>query len=142
MIRWTKVRSARQLSRDLKVKQQVLKFRMKGTRLREHNGAVEGSLWHGLNPISLAHLDPRQNKAGVRTRLLQVKGAFIARMKSGKEVVFKRRGKGRLPIDKQEAPINEQAMQTLENGVFDTREFEAQFYNTFEAELKWRTNSI
>jgi hypothetical protein len=59
-----------------------------------------GRIWWGLSPVSLALLSPRRSASGVRAGPVSVAGGF---MPGGdyKRSVFKRRGRERLPIDKQ-----------------------------------------
>jgi hypothetical protein len=70
-----------------------------------------------------------------------VDGGFIASGKRGGRQVFKRKGRARLPIEKQRAEIEPKANTFLESKVVKAAEFEAQFFKTFEHELKWRTQT-
>jgi hypothetical protein len=67
-----------------------------------------------------------------------VKGAFIAEMRGGTAHVFKRQGTARLPIDKQEAEIEQTSDRFIQHDALGA-EFEAQFFKVFEHELKWQT---
>jgi hypothetical protein len=74
---------------------------------RNRSGDIASMAWAvdvSGDPVALVAYPHRQTSRGVSvevnrgTRTL-VKGAFVARMKSGHEGVFRRRGKARLPIE-------------------------------------------
>ena len=135
----------RGLSQHLAVQQKVIRRRLKSFRLQRKAGGSEITVWYGLDPIALIYLKAKQNKrpgGGVRAYGGRfVKSAFIAAGKNGKEQVFKRRGKARLPVDKQRADIEDKAGTYIEDQLVGTAEFEARFFKTFEHELQWRTRT-
>lgn len=59
-----------------------------------------GRVWWGLSPVSLSLLSPRRSAGGVRAGPVTVAGGFMPGGSFGK-TVFKRTGRGRLPIEKQ-----------------------------------------
>lgn len=123
-------KAARELSKDLRVSLDVLRYRMKSLKAGGYNqGAHKARVWFGLNPLALKHLGPRQVAKGVKAGPLYVKGAFMA-----KGQVFKRLGRKRLPIDQVTYPIRRPADETLE-GVISDSGFERRFLDTFEREL-------
>jgi len=82
---------------------------------------LEAKLVARGRPISVMRLGARQTKAGVVYRgpggMVLIRSAFIATMpRARRPAVFKRRGKPRLPIDKQFGPSV--ARLVLERGIF------------------------
>lgn len=139
MAAWVRTRSIKGLSTKLKVQQKVIRRRLRSIKARNTPGGAEVSVWYGLNPLALIHLQARQNGRGVRASGGRfVESAFIP--KSGKvKQVFKRVGKGRLPLEKQTAEIQDDAERFLEDGLLNSSAFESQFFKTFDHELKWQT---
>ena len=134
MSKWLSVRSTKGLSNELALSQKIIRRRLKNTNVVAAGGGYSIRLWHGLNDISLIHLNPRQNKTGVTASKRKVAGAFISRSKNQ---VFKRSGKSRLPLEKQVDVIKSKADAFIESGVFDAREFEEMFLKNLEHEIKW-----
>lgn len=128
---WLKRKAARELSNELRVGADVLRYRMRTLR-RGGGGARDAALWFGLNPIALTHLDPREVARGVRGGPAYVKGGFIA-----KGQAFKRKGRARLPIERAEFPIQQKADAVLDS-IVDGAEFQRRFLDTFERELTKR----
>lgn len=142
MASWVRTRSARGLSGELAIQQKIVRRRIKSARLQRQGDGASVKVWYGLNPISLIWLQPRQSGAGVKAAGGRfVDGGFISQGKRGGRQVFKRKGKARLPIEKQRAEIEPKAAGFLESRVLKAAEFEAQFFKTFEHELKWRTQT-
>lgn len=140
MAAWLKAKSVRDLSPHLGIQQKVLRRRLKSFRLGRNRDGSEITVWYGLDPIALIYLQARQTKAGVKASGGRfVRGGFIARGRGGNEQVFKREGKGRLPIEKQTAGIKDRAETYIEDRLLGTDEFDAQFLKFFTHELKWRT---
>lgn len=132
MARWLQVRTTKGLSAELQIQQKVIRRRLKKTNIVATSGGFAIKLWYGLNDVSLIHLGARETKKGVTAGKRKVDGAFIA-----KGQVFKRTGRARLPIEKQVVVIQKQANDYLENAI-DEAAFDAQFFKTFEHELKWQ----
>lgn len=96
--------------------------------IREQSGKV----WFGFNPISAGRLDPQQTSSGVTADGFQFPGAFVVDSLEGN--VFKRRGRGRLPIDKQEVTIAEKAEIEVRQIASHVGE---QFMKSFKNQLQW-----
>ena len=128
MAGWLRRKSAREVSNELRIGLDVLRYRIRTLR-RGGGGDRSASLWFGLNPIALTHLNPREVARGVKGGPAYVKGGFLA-----KGQAFKRRGKARLPIERATLPIQEQADKALD-AVVAGIEFERRFLDTFEREL-------
>ncbi|WP_284266131.1 hypothetical protein [Roseicyclus amphidinii] len=97
-------------------------------------------LWVGLNdlPVRAFKGAPRRTASGVNAAGRSFPGAFIGTGKdSGVRIVFRRRGRKRLPIFAETVPIQETAGDILENEVMsETAEF---LMRTFRNELRART---
>lgn len=132
MARWLQTRTTKGLSAELQIQQKIIRRRLKKTNIVTTADGYAIKLWYGLNDISLIHLGARETKKGVTAGKRKVDGAFIA-----KGQVFKRTGKARLPIEKQVVTIQKQANDYLE-GAISQSDFDAQFFKTFEHELKWQ----
>lgn len=142
MATWLRSISAKGLSKELAIQQKVLRRRLKLFRLHRNGNGAEIKVWYGLDPIAMVYMQPRQNKKGVRAyggRFVQ--SGFIAAGSNGNRQVFKRRGKERLPVDKQRADIVDKASIYIEDNLLGTEQFEAQFFKIFEHELQWRTQT-
>jgi hypothetical protein len=140
MASWLRSKSVKGLSQALTIQQKVIRRRLKSFRLQRRAGGSEITVWYGLDPIALINLQAKKSGAGVRAYGGRfVKSAFIAPGANGTKQVFKRRGKARLPIDKQRADIEDKASTYIEDQLVGTAEFEARFFKTFEHELQWRT---
>lgn len=141
MAAWLRGKSVKGLSQELAIGQKVMRRRLKSFRLTSRPGGGSITVWYGLDPIALIYLNAKQNKSGVTAMGGRfVKSGFIAPVRGGRQV-FKRRGKARLPIDKQRAEIQDKANVYLEDQLIGTEEFEARFFTIFERELKWRTQT-
>lgn len=138
MAAWLRSKSVKGLSEHLAIQQKVMRRRLKSFRLTRLAQGGQITVWYGLDPIALIYLNARQNKSGVAAMGGRfVASGFIAPTKGGRQV-FKRRGKARLPIDKQRAEIQDKANTYIEDRLVGTEEFEARFFTIFERELKWR----
>lgn len=141
MAAWLRAKSVKGLSQELAIGQKVMRRRLKSFRLTSRPGGGQVTIWYGLDPIALIYLNAKQTKKGVSAmggRFVQ--SGFIAPVKGGRQV-FKRRGKDRLPIDKQRAEVKDKADIYIEDRLIGTEEFEARFFTIFERELKWRTQT-
>lgn len=130
--RWLRTQVLRTSSNVVSVSQRNFRKRV-FLRIDKKN---HGSVWVGLNPINLSFLSPRQTRRGVRARSIFRQSAFI--MPSG--AVMKRKGKARLPIEKQALPIAEALEGILQNKVFNSNNVARVFMKEFESNLQWRIN--
>ncbi|WP_441228012.1 phage tail protein [Tardiphaga sp. 20_F10_N6_6] len=140
MAAWLKTRSIRGLSQALEIQQKLLRRRLKTFKLRKSGDGQSITVWYGLDQIALIYMRPKKRARGVSADGNRyVPGGFIAKGRNGAQQVFKRRGKERLPLDKETAAIQDQANTFLEDKLIGAQEFETQFMKVFERELKWRT---
>lgn len=131
---WLRTRAYRGLAPELDIPIKVLRRRLKTFALKTSPDGTQMTLWFGLNPIGLIYLGARQTRKGVTAGKRKVPGGFIA-----KGQVFKRTGKGRLPIEKQAASVQDQAQDWIENELLGDADIERRFFQVFESELRWRT---
>lgn len=139
MAAWIRTRSARGLSAHLKLQQKIIRRRLKSFRAVKTADGYQIKVWYGLDPVALIHMGARKTKTGVTASGHKRDGAFIASGKGGRQV-FKRRGSGRLPIEKQTLNIGDTGHEYLEK-MADSAQFTEQFFKFFEHELKWRTQT-
>lgn len=146
MGRWLRTRGVRELSSLLKIKQKILRGRIKAFGLQGGIGnrthAAGAKVWFGLRPISLMRLNARQVPGGVRADGGRfIPHAFIATI-HGRPQVMRRVGTSRLPIEAVQADIDEPALVYVEDNLIGTTEFDSQFFRFLEHELKWRTQTF
>ncbi len=141
MAAWLRVRSVKGMSKALEIQQRVIRRRLKAVKFQDTADGGVAKVWYGLNPVAMIYLGAKKAPGGVAASGGRfVAGAFIAKGRGkGSPQVFKRVGKDRLPLHREEAAIQKQSSSYLEGGVVKSAEFEAQFWKTFEHELKWRT---
>lgn len=132
MAKWIQTRTVKGLSAELQVMQKVLRRRMRKTTILKTSTGWTINPWYGLNEISLIHLNARETKRGVTAGKHKRDGAFIA-----KGQVFKRQGKGRLPLEKQTLEIKEKADSYLDGQAFSNG-YQEQFFKVLEHEFKWQ----
>lgn len=119
----------------------VLKARLRLARYRPRGSGMGASqLWVGLNdlPATAFKGTPRETASGARVGDRQFPGAFVGRGRdSGKKIVFRRRGRKRLPVYAETVPIQDEANAILEREVF--AEVDDIMMRNFRAELRART---
>lgn len=139
MAAWLRGRSMKGLPAAVNVQAKIIRRRLKTFRLSRRAGGSEITVWWGLDPVALIYLKAKKTAGGVSAYGGRfVPSGFIARGQNDNVQVFKRRGKSRLPIDKQTAPIADKANTYIEDNLLGTAEFEARFFQIFERELQWR----
>ena len=95
---WLRTHSTREISRELRITQSPLRHRYQ---IHSRSTAKEVKLWVGLQPISVHYLGtPKQTPTGVAVGHRQYDAAFISPMRSTQRLVFRRKGRERLPIEK------------------------------------------
>lgn len=138
MAGWLQTRVRRALATTLQVRQRKLNARVVRTRVAMVGDQVQGSVWVGLNPMSLIEFRARQNRTGVRSTRGTFPGAWImVPPNAAKQHVFQRKTDARLPIEKLDVDIYSEAMRAVTD-VLNNSGFEAEFFNVFERELTWR----
>lgn len=100
----------------------VLRKRLKSIKMRAGAGEAGVTLWYGLNPLPVSSFKgrPKQTNDGAEFRGTRFDGAFVAKSKAkGKQTIFKRKDKERLPIIEQTLPIEDKAVVYIEDEIFD-----------------------
>lgn len=140
-IRWLKTHVLREVSRQLKIPQILLRPRVVVSRADKND--IEASLWFGTYRITLLNAAggrARQVSTGVRVKGKTINHAFIATMKSGHKGIYMRRGKGRLPVNEQMIGIGktvEEKIKKLVAGPLQRR-----FEKIFEHEIDFVTGAL
>jgi hypothetical protein len=129
---WLRTHSAREIGRELSIPNTPIKHRFSVYPIR---GAREVKLWIGINPLSVHYLgDPRQTPTGVRVRRRDYEGAFISPMKSSAKLVWRRKGRERLPIERVTEEWGDQALTVIERW---ERRATTRFIEIFEQEARY-----
>jgi hypothetical protein len=129
--------AVRQMSQETGLPQKRFMRRIRSFKLGRTAGGWK--VFIGLDSLNLMELGAKETATGVTSRKGAVKSAFMAVGKSGIASVFKRTGRGRLPIKQIRhdiEPIGTDILAAAE------RIFDARFFKVLEAELKWRTQTL
>lgn len=136
----TKTRKALREGLDLRAAA-ILKARLRLQRYKakgRNMGAAR--VWVGSNdlPATAFKGKPRQTATGVSVGKKVFEDAFVGTSQtSAKQMVFKRKGRARLPIFRETAPVESEVAEILESKVFD--EMSETFMRNFVAEVRART---
>lgn len=96
--------------------------------------ALRGHVWVGLNPLDAKHSGSlSQAKFGARAGKHLFNGAFVARLGSAPQNIYKRKGAGRFPLIKQTIDIEEPGFEVM-------RRLEKQAKHYFEQRLDEEIN--
>ena len=109
-VRWMSGKFARYLQDELRSQEQLLltqsllKKRMRQALAK--GSSLQANLWIGLYNLPLIRLGRgRKSGSGYRVKSRQVEGGFLARMPSGHEGIYYRRGRARLGIKESEISL-------------------------------------
>ncbi|GAB6853012.1 hypothetical protein [Asaia astilbis] len=142
MSQWVVTRSLRGLSALLKIRQSIIRRRLK--RFRIHGDISGAKVWYGLDGVPFTDLKPRKGAKGVITGdgAYYEEGAFTTTSRrTGRLRVLKRKGKNRYPVDDVNVDIDQRALAFIGRHVLQTNEFENRYIERLEQELKWRTRT-
>ena len=118
----------------------VLNARLKLVRFRPRGRSLGGALlWTGTNdlPARAFKGKPRQTATGAGIGGRSFKGAFVGTgQNSDAKIIFRRKGKARLPVYAETVSIVEEAEPILED-VY--RDVAAIFFKNFKSEIRART---
>lgn len=129
--KWLRTHSAREIGRELRIVQRPIRSRFHVYPIR---GQQETKLWIGLEPLSVHYLgDPRQTPEGVKVGRRDYPHAFVDPMKSSSPMVWRRKGRERLPVEKVTLGIEDVAMPAIERW---ERRATARFIEIFEQEAR------
>ena len=118
----------------------VLRKRLRDLKLkRKGKAAEEVAVWFGLNDLRISDLKgrPRRTAGGAEFRGAGYPGGFVAKSRSGKQSIFRRKSDGRLPLVEQTAPIADRAEIILEDEVL--ADLPDVFMKFFASDLRART---
>ncbi|HBP5001904.1 TPA: hypothetical protein L5631_006464 [Pseudomonas aeruginosa] len=129
---WLRTHSSREIARELGITQSPIRHRYN---IYSQSTAREVKLWVGLQPIGVHYLGtPRQTRTGVKVGHREYDEAFISPMKSTQRLVFRRKGRERLPIEKVTEDWEGPAVSALER--WERRALE-RFMELFEQEASY-----
>ena len=135
--------SVKGLTKELQLRTaQALRNRLKSIRVRQgKDGGV--ALWYGLNPLPASSFKGRaeQDESGAWYGDYFFASSFVGRSNyKGRNTVFKRSGKGRLPIVEQGIKISDSAIVFIEDEVFVQTEqiFWAHFRRDLQARVRYQ----
>lgn len=129
---WLRTHSARELGRELNIPNTPIKHRFNVYPIR---GEQEFKLWIGINPLSVHYLgDPKQTPTGVKVRRREYEGAFISPMKSSAKLVWRRKGRERLPIERVTEEWGDDALRVIDRW---ERRATTRFIEIFEQEARY-----
>jgi hypothetical protein len=135
--------SSKGLTKELQLRTAaVLRKRLKSIKLRQ--GKDSGvALWYGLNPLPVSSFKgrPKEDPAGAFMGDYFFKGAFVARSTyKGRNTIFNRQGKKRLPIAEETISINDDAIVFIEDEIFEQTEtiFWQHFRRDLQARVKYK----
>lgn len=129
---WLRTHSSREIARELGITQSPVRHRYS---IYSQSTAREVKLWVGLEPIGVHYLGtPKQTSTGVRVGHREYADAFISPMKSSQRLVFRRKGRERLPLEKVTEDWEAPAISTLER--WEKRAME-RFMELFEHEASY-----
>ncbi len=130
--KWLRTHSAREIGRELSIIQRPIRIRFKVYPVR---GQRETKLWIGLAPLSVHYLgNPRQTPTGVSVGRHDYRHAFVDPMKSRSPMVWRRKGRERLPIEKVTEDWQEGAQPVIQRW---ERRATARFAEIFEQEARY-----
>lgn len=121
-----------------------LRKRLKAMRLkRSGDGRYTTGVWFGLNDFPISHFQGKVEKTSGGAAFTGKKisqsypGAFIGKSRRGKKTIFKRHGKGRLPLIEQSVGIKDKAEIFIEDVILYEK-LEEVFYHHFTQDLRAR----
>lgn len=95
---WLRTHSSREIAKALRITQSPIRHRFD---VFSQATAREVKLWVGLRPLSVHYLGtPKQTPTGVSVGHRAYEDAFISPMKTKYPLVWRRKGRERLPLEK------------------------------------------
>jgi len=133
---WLRTHSSKEIAKELRITQSPIRHRYN---IYSQSTSKEVKLWVGLRPIGVHYLGtPKQTSTGVRVGHRNYDDAFIAPMKSNQRLVFRRKGRERLPVEKVTEDWEGPALGALER--WEKRALE-RFMELFEHEARYALES-
>lgn len=129
---WLRTHSSREISKELRITQSPIRHRY---RVFTRGKGNEIKLWIGLDPIAVHFLGtPKEVPGGVRVGHRFYEDAFIGQPKNGQPMVFRRKGRERLPVEAVKESWDGPATTVLER--WEKRAIE-RFADLFEHEAEY-----
>lgn len=93
---WLRTHSSREISKELRITQSPIRHRYQ---IFSRGRGTDVKLWIGLDPIAVHYLGtPKEVPGGVAVGHRFYEDAFIGQLNGGRAMVFRRKGRERLPI--------------------------------------------
>lgn len=129
---WLRTHSTREIAKTLGIVQSPVRHRYN---IYSQASASQVKVWVGLQPISVHYLgNMRQTKAGVSVGNRSYEDAFIGQMKNGPAMVWRRKGRERLPLARVTEDWEGPAISVLER--WENRA-QQRFVELFEQEARY-----
>lgn len=129
---WLRTHSSREISKELKITQSPIRHRYQ---IFTRGRGDDVKLWIGLEPIPVHFLGtPKEVPGGVRVGHRFYEDAFIGQPKNGRPMVFRRKGRERLPVEAVKESWDGPAISVLER--WEKRAIE-RFADLFEQEAAY-----
>ncbi|WP_205862050.1 phage tail protein [Pseudomonas viridiflava] len=126
---WLRTHSSREIAKELKITQSPLRHRYN---VYSRSTGNEVKLWVGLQPLSVHWLGkPKATSTGVSVGHREYADAFISPMKTKHQLVFRRKGRERLPVELVREDWADEGVGALER--WETRAMQ-RFVDLFESE--------
>lgn len=95
---WLRTHSSREIAKELRISQSPIRHRFD---VFSQATSREVKLWVGLRPLSVHYLGtPKQTATGVSVGHREYEDAFISPMKTKHQLVWRRKGRERLPLER------------------------------------------
>lgn len=128
---WLRTHSSREIARELRITQSPIRHRFD---IFSKATAREVKLWVGLRPLSVHYLGtPKQTATGVSVGHREYEDAFISPMKTKYPLVWRRKGRERLPLQKVTEDWADEGVTALERW---EKRAEQKFVGFFEHEAR------
>ncbi|MHC8341749.1 hypothetical protein [Pseudomonas sp. RT6P73] len=128
---WLRTHSSREIAKELRITQSPIRHRFD---IFSQSTAREVKLWVGLRPLSVHYLGtPKQTATGVSVGHREYEDAFISPMKTKHQLVWRRKGRERLPLEKVTEDWASEGVTALERW---EKRAEQRFVEIFEQEAR------
>lgn len=128
---WLRTHSSREIAKELRIAQSPIRHRFD---IFSQATAREVKLWVGLRPLSVHYLGtPKQTPTGVSVGHRQYEDAFISPMKTRHQLVWRRKGRERLPVERVVEDWASEGVTALERW---EKRAEQRFVELFEQEAR------
>lgn len=129
---WLRTHSSREIAKELRIVQSPIRHRYN---LYSEAAGNTVKVWVGLQPISVHYLgNPRQTATGVQVGHRNFDDAFLGSMRGGPEMVFRRKGRERLPLERVTEDWEGPALTILERW---EQRAQRRFVELFEQEARY-----